>query len=273
LAFRKDLVMNLTFLPSKVRKSGFTLIELLVVIAIIAILAAILFPVFAKVREKARQISCTSNMKQLGLAFLQYKEDYDETYPGAWKNTNLPAGSGFGANPRTNWEEMIYPYVKSKAVYDCPDRSTHINNDQSTDPISNPDTYLTTTDYGYNDLIFPALIGVPSGGDDSTGATDALISEPTNTILLTEANGGPGGNGGQDNIYTSNLTDIKGNFYGNTWNGNPTGNQDFDARHTNGANILWYDGHVKWARNSLDVTATYTTGGPYFWYLVKPTPA
>ena len=68
------------------QRRGFTLIELLVVIAIIAILAAILFPVFAKAREKARQITCTSNEKQLGLAFLQYVQDYDETYPSTYCN-------------------------------------------------------------------------------------------------------------------------------------------------------------------------------------------
>src|ERR1700677_3124023 len=91
-------------------RRGFTLIELLVVIAIIAILAAILFPVFAKVREKARQISCTSNMKQIGLGIIQYTEDYDETYPG----TNGLINSG-------NWAQAIYPYVKSTGVFKCPD--------------------------------------------------------------------------------------------------------------------------------------------------------
>ncbi len=67
------------------KRTAFTLIELLVVIAIIAILAAILFPVFQKVREKARQTSCASNEKQLGLAFLQYNQDYDETFPGSFE--------------------------------------------------------------------------------------------------------------------------------------------------------------------------------------------
>ncbi len=90
---------------------AFTLIELLVVIAIIAILAAILFPVFAKVREKARQTSCASNMKQIGLAVLQYTQDNDETFPLA--NTNL-----YDYNP---WDIAIQPYVKSLAVFSCPD--------------------------------------------------------------------------------------------------------------------------------------------------------
>src|SRR5476651_2537282 len=84
-------------------RRGFTLIELLVVIAIIAILAAILFPVFAQAREKARQISCLSNMNQLGLAFMQYLQDYDEHFPGSYYY-----GQG--------WAEEIYPYVKSVNV-------------------------------------------------------------------------------------------------------------------------------------------------------------
>jgi len=90
---------------------GFTLIELLVVIAIIAILAAILFPVFAKVREKARQISCLSNEKQLGLAFMQYEQDNDELNPCGMYGLEL----GFG------WAYSIYPYVKSTGAFACPD--------------------------------------------------------------------------------------------------------------------------------------------------------
>src|SRR5215469_16047426 len=96
-------------------RKGFTLIELLVVIAIIAILAAILFPVFAKVREKARQTSCASNLKQLGLGYIQYYQDYDE---------NFPCGTaGAAAWPRAGigWAGQIYPYVKSPGVYACPD--------------------------------------------------------------------------------------------------------------------------------------------------------
>ena len=92
---------------------GFTLIELLVVIAIIAILAAILFPVFARVREKARQISCLSNEKQLSLAFLQYNQDYDELYP-----------SGVDYNQGSGWAGEISSYVKSTGVYHCPDDPT-----------------------------------------------------------------------------------------------------------------------------------------------------
>ncbi len=95
------------------KRSGFTLIELLVVIAIIAILAAILFPVFAQAREKARQAACLSNMRQLSTAVMMYVQDYDESYP-------MTANYNDGSGPRTIWTEMIQPYVKNEGIFKCP---------------------------------------------------------------------------------------------------------------------------------------------------------
>jgi prepilin-type N-terminal cleavage/methylation domain-containing protein/prepilin-type processing-associated H-X9-DG protein len=97
------------------RKSGFTLIELLVVIAIIAILAAILFPVFAKAREKARQTSCLSNEKQMALGVLMYAQDYDEKFPGG--GGMYPPGAW---GPGSAWWEEIYPYIKNTQIFVCP---------------------------------------------------------------------------------------------------------------------------------------------------------
>jgi prepilin-type N-terminal cleavage/methylation domain-containing protein/prepilin-type processing-associated H-X9-DG protein len=116
--------MTLTRWPAPKRRGAFTLIELLVVIAIIAILAAILFPVFAQAREKARQISCTSNMRQIGMAMMQYVQDYDETYPALpW--TGQAFGAGYDSpnpNYRTvfTWISQYQPYIKNRQVWVCP---------------------------------------------------------------------------------------------------------------------------------------------------------
>lgn len=100
-----------------VRPAAFTLIELLVVIAIIAILAAILFPVFAQAREKARASACLSNQKQVGMGLLQYEQDNDEALPASWYiggGVSSPTGA-------YKWMDAVYPYVKSEAVFNCPD--------------------------------------------------------------------------------------------------------------------------------------------------------
>ena len=96
-------------------KRAFTLIELLVVIAIIAILAAILFPVFARARENARRTSCQSNLKQIGLGLLQYTQDYDEQMPRSFYG-----GGGDSDANNYKWMDAIYPYVKSEQLFNCP---------------------------------------------------------------------------------------------------------------------------------------------------------
>ncbi|MBQ0104621.1 MAG: DUF1559 domain-containing protein [Armatimonadetes bacterium] len=109
-------------------KKGFTLIELLVVIAIIAILAAILFPVFAQAREKARQTSCLSNCKQLGTGLILYLDDYEETLPpcGGSNGFDLPQTifrsyfNGMGSFDATSWKDSLYPYVKNINMFYCP---------------------------------------------------------------------------------------------------------------------------------------------------------
>ncbi|BCM88892.1 hypothetical protein IAD21_00734 [Abditibacteriota bacterium] len=240
---------------------AFTLIELLIVIAIIAILAAILFPVFARTRENARRASCQSNLKQIGLGMLQYAQDYDETYSGSYKNS---------PNGRIHWGELIFPYTKSSQIYICPSNTSLMTNNGLNNQATNPNTYKGVS-YSYNCITIPTVIGSPDGWDWN-GAPLALLPHVAQTILLTEGNVA---NGGQDNTWTTQLTDINGSFYGQTWTGTPddtvaAGNKNMDHRHLDGGNILWYDGHVKWAKNTRMPTATYPEGSPYYWYLVKP---
>ncbi len=130
--------------PSRGR-SGFTLIELLVVIAIIAILAAILFPVFAKAREKARQSACLSNSKQMSLAMLQYAQDYDEQLPC---NARTAAGGGW-------WYTRIGPYIKNDQIFMCPSKSPHVN------AVPTGATINYTNDYTCNFNIYNSGYGGP----------------------------------------------------------------------------------------------------------------
>jgi prepilin-type N-terminal cleavage/methylation domain-containing protein/prepilin-type processing-associated H-X9-DG protein len=174
-------------------KKGFTLIELLVVIAIIAILSAILFPVFAQAREKARQTQCSSNLKQLGLAFMQYAQDYDEAMPG----------SDFWG---LKWAGHVYPYVKSADVFHCPDDS---NGATTSNGVS-----LYPLSYVEN-----CAIGQFSGSNRiQQGCPLAALTAPTSTVLLYEGNGAQKGSGG--NVNDVNLLDSdEASVNGSAWSG------------------------------------------------------
>src|SRR5215211_849005 len=107
--------------PARRAFAGFTLIELLVVIAIIALLAAILFPAFSRAREMAGRSACASNMRQLGLGFAQYTQDYDENLPRFSMSSNGYLGSmGWSGGDGPRWADEVFPYVKSTQIFDCP---------------------------------------------------------------------------------------------------------------------------------------------------------
>jgi prepilin-type N-terminal cleavage/methylation domain-containing protein len=155
--------------------NAFTLIELLVVIAIIAILAAILFPVFAQAREKARQITCASNEKQLGLAFIQYVQDNDEHWPAGDAQVE---SNGYVTQSQDNngdgWAGEIYPYVKSDGAYNCPD-----------DPCSAV-SGATCVSYSYNENLSSQVTPTPPPYLYN-GLSDAQLNAPASTVVLCEA--------------------------------------------------------------------------------------
>jgi prepilin-type N-terminal cleavage/methylation domain-containing protein len=135
--FKESIMPNTAYCASRRRAAqGFTLIELLVVIAIIGILAAILFPVFARARENARRTSCLSNLKQIGLGVIQYTQDYDEKYPPRYLGNGVtqadPSMPGYLFTQSDNvayknyvsWMDIVYPYVKSTQLFECPSATT-----------------------------------------------------------------------------------------------------------------------------------------------------
>jgi len=221
--------------PTKKLRPGFTLIELLVVIAIIAILAAILFPVFQKVRENARRTTCASNLKQIGLGFTQYTQDSDETYPP--KDAGEPAiKDANGGNARIIWAQAIYPFIKSTGVYQCPDQSGTLDYEQAHGSFPRiPRSYAVN----------PRITGV------GPGLTLNNIASPSAKILVGEADSVTAGNGTDpNNKVQQGWTDM-----GAPWWGVDDWTTSF-AGHGGRMNCLFADGHVK----SLKPTQT---GAPF----------
>jgi prepilin-type N-terminal cleavage/methylation domain-containing protein/prepilin-type processing-associated H-X9-DG protein len=206
---------------------GFTLIELLVVIAIIAILAAILFPVFAKAREKARQTSCTSNEKQIGLGILQYIQDNDETYPYRKVTSDGTDNDALA----TSWKVLIQPYIKSTGVFKCPSNPNKENLDNAAaarGPVSYSGSTVSGT-YG--------LFGTLPANGDAAKLSD--IGFPANTIAVCEV--------------TNGSTDFKIN--------NGFFNGAIFAGHTGQSNYLFADGHVKSLKPMATIPVAMGGGG------------
>ncbi len=257
-------------------RNGFTLIELLVVIAIIAILAAILFPVFQNVRENARRAACQSNLKQLGLALTQYAQDSDEQLPMGVSAGRGNLGRGDG------WAGRIYPFVRSAGVFACPD--------DTASPITNGTARLSPISYSYN----MNLSG--KGGYGVAGALP-MLNAPAKTVMLCESTAAafPGDAQAVADLTTPDEAGNVGAGTGGCLTGSPASDGELAAvfmptgangnsctlplatgflggsagfraanlttgasgnylapggRHTQASNFLFCDGHVKWLRGA-----------------------
>ena len=212
-------------------KKGFTLIELLVVIAIIAILAAILFPVFGRARENARRSSCQSNLKQIGLGLKQYVQDYDEKYPLSYDGVDTATGYAgtFTATTGKGWAENVQPYLKSTQIFQCPSETNA--------PNTTGNTTAGYSDYFYN----PHL----------SGTAEASMNFISNTIM-----NGDGYGVAPTTIPTGSYQTGTSGYvaYAEPLNAVTT------ARHLEGNNFAYADGHVKWLRFGKVLGAANTTG-------------
>ena len=240
--------------------SGFTLIELLVVIAIIAILAAILFPVFARARENARRSSCTSNLKQIGLGVMQYVQDYDERYP--LNNTGNPPGFSSSGTASTfgQWMYRIQPYVKSVQIFRCPsgvngeDEVTYTQSGVS-------QNYPGHWNYGVNEFVMER--GDSSANDRTPGGLSmATIGSTAVLPMIADSKG---------LTWGDPYRIINANYLTGGWSaGGTPADMEGNDRHLGGSNICFADGHVKWlpqtrmladpARSSVAVPANSPPG-------------
>jgi len=230
------------------RKRGFTLIELLVVIAIIAILAAILFPVFAQAREKARMAACQSNLKQMGNAFQMYTQDFDETYPNASPSiSNDCAVLGVTATAtlsRGSWDgwigNLLMPYTKNVGIYTCPSqpRVNGVNRDTGNNACPGAPYIFTSYAFNYNRLFGIAITNINepanmlavwdsnTGWADCSYATGCGIWSQRDICWFMVKKGLPLASGQSCSLLTNPVA---------SW-------------HNDGNNYLYCDGHVKWAR-------------------------
>jgi len=206
------------------RTQGFTLIELLIVIAIIAILAAILFPVFARAREKARQASCASNEKQIGIAMLMYSDDYDGMMPvNSQYADEVPDFAGPGGV--YNWIACVHPYTKNWKIFSCPSASRAFS--CSCGVAISADSVRS---YLANNVLL-------SGGWRPGGRSLAVVPNPSEIILCHEA--------GRVSFCARARPYLRWAGFYDDWLLEGWG---YDILHNDGASLLFCDGHVKWRK-------------------------
>jgi prepilin-type N-terminal cleavage/methylation domain-containing protein/prepilin-type processing-associated H-X9-DG protein len=216
-------------------RRGFTLIELLVVIAIIAILASILFPVFARARENARRASCGSNLKQIGLAIMQYTQDYDERLPSQLQ----PNGQQIQGYPNysvndVSWISKTQPYIKSWQIFRCPS----VSDSKSGVPMGN-----SNASYEGNGVVL--------------GRHQAVIPETAAIILVHE------GVEGSNYSWMRPSVSFPSPLQFNNWLINDPAFGPQDLVHFEGGNLLFCDGHVKFRKQSSIASSEFGLGGGY----------
>jgi prepilin-type N-terminal cleavage/methylation domain-containing protein/prepilin-type processing-associated H-X9-DG protein len=221
------------------KRRGFTLIELLVVIAIIAILAAILFPVFAQAREKARQATCLSNLKQIGLAMMMYAQDYDEVLCNSYY-VCTPGDPGCGGLSALRWRDLIHPYMKNRDVRGCPSA------------LGLPGMTVTgnpgwSASYGYYSGLRSrplAIINNPAGTVlvcDGARFNDTSNPDPTKWQVINHLDHNVVYAQPFDRPYTGGTFTNSSDWVGGTSNGKRRAH----GRHTGTATVAFADGHAK----------------------------
>ena len=243
-------------LMKEASRKAFTLIELLVVIAIISILAAILFPVFARARESARRTSCLSNLKQQGLGVMMYVQDYDETFPFTRANDTQT----YGFSTYCYWMVRIYPYTKNSQIFVCPSSSQETAAHNYTNPELGGAVSLAggnNHNYGANQYV----MAFSSTADNKVDVVKlSALNAPSMLPIIFDCTMGVTNNlwriinPNDTNVFTSTSGPIVESY----------------ARHLGGSNILFADGHVKFLSQNQMAPDAARSSKPYVWSFKLP---